>query len=123
MTHSRSLWSRRPRPSYATDLDDHTKVDVCVVGAGMAGLSVAYELSRQGARVVVVDQGIVGGGETGRTSAHLTNALDDRFYSLERRHGTESARLAGASHATAIDLIENNVRTLGIECDFERVDG
>lgn len=123
MTLSRSLWSRRPRPSYATDLGDHTVVDVCVVGAGMAGLSVAYELSRQGARVVVVDQGLVGGGETGRTSAHLTNALDDRFHLLERRHGTESARLAGASHATAIDLIENNVRTLGIECDFERVDG
>lgn len=89
----------------------------------MAGLSVAYELSRQGARVVVVDQGHVGGGETGRTSAHLTNALDDRFYALERRHGTENTRLAGASHATAIDLVENNIRTLGIECDFERVDG
>jgi glycine/D-amino acid oxidase-like deaminating enzyme/nitrite reductase/ring-hydroxylating ferredoxin subunit len=123
MTHSRSLWTRRPRPTYATELGDHSVVDVCVVGAGMAGLSVAYELSRQGARVVVVDQGPVGGGETGRTSAHLTNALDDRFYALERRHGTDAARLAGASHATAIDLIENNVRTLGIECDFERVDG
>jgi glycine/D-amino acid oxidase-like deaminating enzyme/nitrite reductase/ring-hydroxylating ferredoxin subunit len=123
MTHSRSLWSRRPRPTYATELGDHTVVDVCVVGAGMAGLSVAYELSRQGARVVVLDQGPVGGGETGRTSAHLTNALDDRFHALERRHGTDAARLAGASHATAIDLIENNVRTLGIECDFERVSG
>lgn len=123
MSLSRSLWSRRPRPSYATELADHTAVDVCVVGAGMAGLSVAYELSRQGARVVVVDQGPVGGGETGRTSAHLTSALDDRFYELERRHGIDSTRLAATSHATAIDLIENNIRTLGIECDFERVNG
>lgn len=122
-TTSRSIWRRRPRPSYATELAEQTIVDVCVVGAGMAGLSVAYELSRQGARVAVVDQGVVGGGETGQTSAHLTNALDDRFYSLERRHGTDSARLAGASHATAIDLIESNIRTLGIECDFERVNG
>jgi glycine/D-amino acid oxidase-like deaminating enzyme/nitrite reductase/ring-hydroxylating ferredoxin subunit len=123
MTTSRSIWRRRPRPSYATELADQTVVDVCVVGAGMAGLSVAYELSRQGARVAVVDQGVVGGGETGRTSAHLTNALDDRFYALERRHGTDVARLAGASHAVAIDLIENNVRTLGIDCDFQRVNG
>jgi glycine/D-amino acid oxidase-like deaminating enzyme/nitrite reductase/ring-hydroxylating ferredoxin subunit len=115
---------RRRRPSFGgAELADDTVVDVCVVGAGIAGLSVAYELTRQGAEVVVLDHGDVGGGETGRTSAHLSNALDDRFYRLARIHGAEAARLAASSHATAIDLIENNARMLGIDCDFQRVDG
>lgn len=115
---------RRARaPISGPPLADDTEVDVCVVGAGIAGLSIAYELTRQGARVVVLDHGEVGGGETGRTTAHLSNALDDRFYHLANVHGPDGARLAAASHTAAIDLIESNVRTLEIDCDFARIDG
>jgi len=60
------------------------RTGVCVIGAGMAGLSVAYALARAGVDVVVIDRGPVGGGETGRTTAHLASALDDHFFRLER---------------------------------------
>ena len=55
--------------------------------AGIAGLSVAYTLVRAGGGVVVLDDGAIGRGMTGRTTAHLVNALDDRYYDLERFHG------------------------------------
>src|SRR5437588_739475 len=97
--------------------------DACVIGAGIAGLSTAYLLAREGKSVVVLDDGQIGGGETGRTTAHLSNALDDRYYELERLHGRERARLAAGSHAAAIDAIETIVQTENIECDFERLDG
>jgi glycine/D-amino acid oxidase-like deaminating enzyme/nitrite reductase/ring-hydroxylating ferredoxin subunit len=99
------------------------RTGVCVIGAGMAGLSVAYALARDGVDVVVIDAGPVGGGETGRTTAHLASAVDDHFFRLERLHGGKGAQLAYASHAGAIDAIERNVRELGIECDFQRVNG
>src|SRR5436190_18213661 len=87
-----------------------TSADVCIVGAGIAGISVGYLLSREGKKVIVLDDGDVGGGETGRTTAHLVNALDDRFYELERLHGERGAQLAAQSHSAAIDLIERIVR-------------
>jgi glycine/D-amino acid oxidase-like deaminating enzyme/nitrite reductase/ring-hydroxylating ferredoxin subunit len=99
------------------------KTDVCIVGAGIAGLSTAYQLVRRGRRVVVVDDGPPGGGETGRTTAHLASALDDRFYEIERVHGGRNARLAYESHAAAIDEIGRVVREEGIDCDFTRLDG
>ncbi len=99
------------------------KTDVCIVGAGIAGLSTAYQLVRRGKRVVVVDDGPPGGGETGRTTAHLASALDDRYYEIERVHGGRNARLAYESHAAAIDEIERAVREEGIDCDFRRLDG
>ena len=68
--------------------------DVCVVGAGIAGLTVGYLLAREGRKVLLLDDGPVAGGETSRTTAHLVNALDDRFYELERLHGAKGARLA-----------------------------
>jgi glycine/D-amino acid oxidase-like deaminating enzyme len=77
-------WDGTPRVS---PLDGHTRADVCVVGAGIAGPTTAYLLTREGMSVVVLDDGPVGGGEIGRTTAHLSNALDDRCYNLERLFG------------------------------------
>jgi len=97
--------------------------DVCVIGAGIAGLSTAYLLAREGQSVVVLEDGQPGSGETCRTTAHLSNALDDRYYELERLHGREGARLAAESHTAAIATIEAVARAENIECDFERLDG
>ena len=97
--------------------------DVCVVGAGIAGLTTAYLLTLAGRQVAVLDAGPVCGGMTGRTTAHLASALDDHFTELERLHGEGGARLAAESHAAAIDRIEAIVGSEGIDCDFARVDG
>ena len=97
--------------------------DVCVVGAGIAGLMTAYFLSGEGKSVIVLDDGPVGAGQTERTSAHLSSAIDDRFTEIERLHGLDGSRVAYESHATAIDLIEHVARDEGIECDFKRLDG
>jgi glycine/D-amino acid oxidase-like deaminating enzyme/nitrite reductase/ring-hydroxylating ferredoxin subunit len=104
-------------------LDEDKTADVVIVGAGIAGITTAYFLSKEGKEVAVVDDGHVGSGETGRTTAHITNALDDRYYNILRMHGKEKAILAAASHTTAIRTIESVVRMEGIDCGFERVDG
>ena len=100
---------------FVTDLDSHA-LDVVVVGAGIAGLSAALCLLREGRKVVVVDKEGIGAGETLRTSAHLSNALDDRYYRLARQHGGDGARLAAASHAAAIDWIEAADNYVKLHC-------
>ena len=121
-SHRRSFWTDVPAPAVApTHLERET--DVCIVGAGIAGLTIGLELVKQGARVTILDDGAIGGGETGRTSAHLASAVDDRFTAIARRFGARGARLVAESHAAAIDWIERTIRELSIDCDFERVDG
>jgi len=119
---STSIWMAESRPA-SPPPTGQLEADVCVVGAGIAGLTTAYLLGRAGRSVVVLDRGPVGGGQTERTTAHLTNAIDDRFLTIERLHGARGSRLAAASHTAAIDCIERIVRNERIDCGFERIDG
>ena len=120
---TRSLWQQTASVTDRPALAAHLTTDVCVVGAGIAGLTVAYTLARAGKRVVVLDRAQVASGESGHTTAHLTNALDDRYVTLEQAVGERSSRLAAESHTAAIKRIDEIVRLENIDCDFARVDG
>jgi glycine/D-amino acid oxidase-like deaminating enzyme len=119
-----SVWmATTPASNLRAALAADVQTDVCVVRAGIAGLTTAYLLSKAGRDVVVLDDGPVAGGETCRTTAHLVTALDDRFYELERLHGEKGARLAHQSHATAIEQVERIIAEEQIDCGFSRLDG
>jgi glycine/D-amino acid oxidase-like deaminating enzyme/nitrite reductase/ring-hydroxylating ferredoxin subunit len=118
-----SFWEATEQLRELQTLDSDIETNVCVIGAGIAGLSTAYLLCRDGRNVAVVDDGLIGGGETCRTTAHLSNAIDDRIYRIEKWHGEEHAKLAVAAHTSAIDQIEQIVQDENIDCDFIRLDG
>src|SRR5947209_5424248 len=117
------IWAATVELPQLAALDRSLRADVCVVGGGIAGLTTAYLLAHEGAKVVVIDDGLFCGGETGRTTAHLASYIDDSYQQIERLHGQEGARLAFESHSAAIDAIERIVRQENIACDFVRLDG
>lgn len=118
-----SLWMDTAELPTFEPLRAEVEADVCIVGAGIVGLTAAYLLARAGKRVVVLEAGPVSGGNTGRTTAHLSNELDDRYSELIRVRGLSNARLAYDSHTAAIGRIEAIAREEEIDCDFERLDG
>ena len=120
---STSVWMATADTPREGRLAEDLETDVCVVGAGIAGMTTAHLLAREGRRVAVIDDGPVAGGETSRTTAHLVNALDDRYYELEKMFGREGARLAAESHTAAIEKVAEIVAAEGIDCDFSRLDG
>jgi glycine/D-amino acid oxidase-like deaminating enzyme/nitrite reductase/ring-hydroxylating ferredoxin subunit len=123
MPKSTSLWLDSVHGFDAPPLDRDLSTDVCVVGAGIAGLTTAYLLSRQGKAVTVVDARGVGAGETAMTTAHLSNEIDDTYKEIHRLHGPDGARLACESHRAAIDQIERICQEEAIDCDLQRVNG
>ncbi|KAL1861664.1 hypothetical protein VTK73DRAFT_6995 [Phialemonium thermophilum] len=84
-------YENRPR---FPPLQDDIQTEVCVVGSGIAGVSVAYELVARGKDVVLIEARDTLSGETGRTSGHLSNALDDHYVEIAKKHGREGARAA-----------------------------
>lgn len=119
---STSVWMEVAVPHFAP-LTEDVRTEVCIIGAGIAGLTTAYLLTQAGKRVVVLDDGQIGGGESGRTTGHLSNAIDDRYFEIEKMHGARGAQLAYESHTAAINKIEEIAQREQIDCDFVRLDG
>src|SRR5918993_3437176 len=118
-----SVWLRTESQPVFAQLSVNTSTDVCVIGGGLAGLTTAYLLARDGASVLLLEDGFIGSGETGRTTAHLSNVIDDRYTEIERLHGEDGARIVAESHSAAISRIEQTIQEERMQCDFRRLDG
>lgn len=112
---SRSSFRRFPR----LEVDLHT--DVAVIGGGITGLTTALLLAEAGKRVALLETRQLAAGVSGKTSAHLTEALDTRYHQLESKFGREGAALARASSREAIEKIASLASDL--DCGFERLNG
>ncbi len=104
-------------------LKNNINVDVCVVGGGIAGLTTAYLLMKEGKSVCVLEAFELGSGQTGRTTAHASAVLGTRYFDLEMYHSEEGTRLIAQSHTAALDRIEQIVHKEKIDCNLERLSG
>ncbi len=118
---SRSVWMPTAFPQFPA-LQEKIETEVCVIGGGIAGLTTAYLLSREGKTVVLIDAAEIGKGETGRTTAHFFPP-DDRYFEIEDAFGADKARLVAESFQQATALVETIVKEEGINCEFERLNG
>jgi glycine/D-amino acid oxidase-like deaminating enzyme/nitrite reductase/ring-hydroxylating ferredoxin subunit len=119
--HTKPLWDATTHetveyPSLAEDM----RVDVAIIGAGITGISAAYNLSRQGKNVVVLESGQVGMGTTGSSTGNLY-VPTGQFHKILSRHGEDVLLDVVLSRAAALTFIEDRIEEFGINCGFVRV--
>ena len=68
-----SLWKNDTTAEQYQPLKGDLKVDVAVIGAGMAGVLTAYMLQKSGLQVAVLEADRIGSGKTGNTTAKITS--------------------------------------------------
>lgn len=117
-----SYWTRDTGVPIYPALQEDIGVDVAIIGAGIAGMSSAYFLKQAGLTVAVLEGNIIGGKVTGHTTGKVTSQHNLCYAMLEKRFGTETARLYGEANQRAISEMEKIIKKEDIACNWERED-
>ena len=121
-TKDLSVWmATTPKTNYPSLKNDLT-VDVAVVGAGIAGVSIAHRLKDLGKTVALVESGRIVEASTGKTTAKVTSLHGRIYTTLTKNFTDEGARIYGIANEAAIDRVEELVKKHHIDCDFSRLD-
>jgi glycine/D-amino acid oxidase-like deaminating enzyme len=125
MNDSDPLWlagSSSPDVS-SSSFREGMHADVAVIGGGITGLTAALLLRERGRQVIVLEQERIGAGESGRTTAHITAAIDARYRRIERTFGKAAAKTVAAAGRAAIEQMASLVERYSIGCRFRRLPG
>lgn len=117
-----SYYSATAHPhTHSLALRGSADCDVCVVGGGIAGCSVALHLAERGYRVVLIEEQHIGWGASGRSGGQALFGVAAEQASIERLLGATAARAIWDVSIAGLALIKERIAKYLIDCDW--VDG
>ena len=118
-THSYYAASANQKIECPTLKGNHS-ADVCVVGAGITGLSVALNLAERGYKVTVLEANLVGWGASGRSGGQMIFGFGCDMSVIEKSAGKTAAKAMWDMSVEAIDTLRQRVDQHQIQCDLQQ---
>ena len=115
-----SLWSLSQKTSTYPPLSQHTKTDICIVGAGITGITLAYLLKDTPLTICLIDSDRVSSGTTAYTTAKVTAQHDLIYHELIHTFGHYDAKCYANAQLEALDFISQTIKQHRMDCEFER---
>jgi glycine/D-amino acid oxidase-like deaminating enzyme/nitrite reductase/ring-hydroxylating ferredoxin subunit len=120
---STTLWNATSNTPELQPLSGDQTADVVIVGAGITGITAAALLKERGHSVIVLEKETVAAGETGNTTAHITEAVDARYHYIRRKYSETDAKLVAEASRASIETIKRLIERYSIDCRFRHVPG
>lgn len=120
MSQHSSVWLATSEHPTFEPLTGQVTADVVVIGGGIAGLTTALLLQRDGARVALLEGLTLGSGTTGGTTGKVTSQHSLTYAELIQRHGVEKAQAYADANQQAVEVIAGLAAELAPDCRFER---
>ena len=114
----RSYWmASTPQTEYPT-LNEDLKVDIAIIGGGIAGISCAYMLNKEGLKTAIIEADHILQGTTGYTTAKITSQHGLIYSKIKKQMSEELAKQYADANESAIRMIEKIADDNQIKCDY-----
>jgi gamma-glutamylputrescine oxidase len=111
-------YATTPQPPPYAALAGEVRVDVCIVGGGIAGLSAALHLVERGFTVALLEAKHLGFGGSGRSGGQTIFGYASGQDKLERLVGAEDARRMWDISLEGMRLLRGLIARHRIDCDY-----
>lgn len=118
----KSLWQKYESSEEYSKVDKDMDTDILIIGAGLTGVTTAYNLIGDKNKVIVIDRGKCGDGVTARSTGKITYLQDLMYQKINEAYGFDAAKLYYESQKEATRIIKKNIKDNDIECDFQKSD-
>ncbi|CAN7350156.1 FAD-binding oxidoreductase [Trinickia sp. LjRoot230] len=108
--YTRTLRTSESRPR----LSGAKEVDVCIVGAGLAGITAALELLRRGRSVILLEAQRVSWGASGRNGGVVSPGYSTSFARIAQRTGIDDAKSIYRMSIEGVNIVAGNIAQLDI---------
>ncbi|AQQ54611.1 FAD-dependent oxidoreductase [Planococcus lenghuensis] len=115
---SESYWLNSTELPTFPSLTEDRKADVVITGGGISGIMTAYQLTRKGYRIALIEADRMLNGTTGFTTAKLTAQHGLIYDHLLQHNGEETARQFYEANTEAVQYVRTLIEEKGIDCDF-----
>ncbi len=115
-----SIWNKTAKKPSFKDLSGDSKTDVLIIGGGIAGLLIAYELQNTNVDYMLVEADEICGGITRDTTAKITAGHGVVYSKISKNYGLDAARFYYDAQAAALEKFAQMSNVF--ECDFVRKD-
>jgi glycine/D-amino acid oxidase-like deaminating enzyme/nitrite reductase/ring-hydroxylating ferredoxin subunit len=101
------------------ELIENIEIDVAVVGGGIAGITTAYLLRKEGYRVAVIEADKICKATTAHTTAKITSQHALIYDKAIKTFGKDMVQQYADANEYAIKFMADLVKTNNIQCDYE----
>ena len=115
-----TLWTATSNDNDCLELKKDEDVDILIIGGGITGLSIAYNLINSRKKVILLEANKVGSGITSRTTGKITY-LQGHYMDIYKKNGRFLTKKYLNSQKEAIEIIKRIILDNNIKCDLEKV--
>lgn len=116
---NQSYWQKTAHKQAESAIQDNLSTDIVIIGGGLSGVALAYQLKDSPYKVIVIEKDELGSHTSGHTTAKITTLHGILYQKITKHYDIHQAYLYYKSNNQALSEIKEIIKNENIDCDYK----